>query len=505
MEELLYINNLEYKEPIDISAVANAIMNTYNFAPNNYDNINGGEIVQLEFQEGLDFVDGKDSYIRLKLRVNSVDNEYFSFSQNKQPYYTMNSGASIINLIKIVELVTKDGNTLFREDLKNQTQCIREYKINEARKKYLGIMGGIDQNSSYGVGLTSPTYQPPPPAPSEGVGNFTGSFPIFPCNKDVSFIIPLSEISPFFNTAELIHPKFLANSILRLTLDTPNVAIRELNATVNGVVDVNNVTISASLSSMVAILSEKELYEEVEEKINQQIKTSGLNYAYYQNFNTVFNIPSRNYNQESLVFPINLSAGKIKYLAVKPMNTIDLTNAQSSTSFPVSSIPTWISFSQVNPRPQDPNYAEFSMRVRLGNRVYPENYEIDTIPDFYNLTCYALNNQSHSSSQDIDIYKKVIKQSPNCVGGDLYAMKGTSSVATINPTTGGLIWAFDFERSSCVNNGGLSTNQERLLTLELNRFNRETIITPNPVSLVVSVQFLTVATLFEDGLIAVNK
>ena len=500
MEELLYINNLEYKDPIDISAVANATMNTFNFAPNNYDNINGGEIVQLEFQEGLDFVDGRDSYIRLKLKVNSAY-DYFSFTQNSQSYLTMNSGASVINLIKIIELVTKDGNTLFREDLKNQTQCIREYQINEARKNYLGIMGGIDQNSSYGVGLTYPNYENPPPLGT--LANFTGSFPFFPCNRDVSFIIPLSEISPFFNTTQLIHPKFLSNSILRLTLDSPNVAIRVMQLSGNRLVDVNGGSISASLSSMVAILSEKELYEEVEEKINQQIKKSGLNFAYYQNFNTVFNIPYQIYNNDSLVFPINLSAGKIKYLAVKPMYTQNLTYSQSGIGFPVASIFDWLSFSQRQPTPADPNAAEFSMRVRLGNRVFPENYEINTVPDFYNLTCYALNNQSHSSSQDIDIYKKVIKQSPNCVGGDLYAMKDVvPSFPDINQTTGGLIWAFDFERSSCVNNSGLSTNQERLLTLELNNYFT---IGDDPISLVVSVQFLTVATLFEDGLIAVNK
>ena len=498
MQELQEINNLMYETPIDISAVSNSTLNTYNFSPNSYENSSGGDIMQVEFQEGLDFVDGNESYIRLKLRVNITqfpeDIPFFSFGRNSETYKSFNSGTSVLNLIRTVELVSKDGNTFFREDLKNQVQCLREYKINEARKNYLGIMGCISQNSSQGVGITYSSEL------QEGEIN---GFPTFPVNKEVTFVIPLSEISPFFSTASLIHPKFLTNSVLRLTLENPYVALQLLNIQRQSIRYTEPLTYT--FSNVAVILSEKELYKEVEDKITHQMKTKGLNYAYYQSLNTVFNISSQNYTNESFVFPISLSAAKIKYLAVKPMYTSNLLVGQQTNSYPMSSITSWQDFSKSNPATDDCNDAEFKMRIRLGNKVYPENYQISRIPDFYNLTTYALNNISFSSCDDVDVYKIKNKQSPCCVSGDVYAYKNLLiQFPNSNRTSGGLIWALDFERSQAVSNGGLSTNQERLLSLEINNYS-QTLDNTRAISLITSVEFLTVATLFEDGKIAVNK
>jgi len=481
MNELLEINNLMYDKPVDISAVANSTMNTYNFAPNSYENSTGSEIMQIQFNEGLDFVDGNNSYIRLKLRVNNV-NPFFSFSQNLNYLNSINSGASVLNIIKSAELVSKDGNTYFKEELKNQLQCLREYKLNECRKNYLSMMGGIDQNSSYGVGIGYPT-----------AAAASGAYPIFKTNTEITFIIPLQEISPFFSSCSLIHPKFLESAVLRLRLEQPEAAIRLLD------VDINDTTVqpfTITISNMAVILSEKELYKEVEDKITQEIKLKGLNYAYYQSLNTIFDIPQQDYVNESFVFPISLSAAKIKYLAVKPVYKESLTTAQQPYLYPMSSIISWNDFSQFSPPSTDPNLANFSMRIRLGNKIYPENYQINQIPDFYNLTTYAMNNISFSSCDDIDVYKVKNKQAPCCVGGNLYN--------TSKNTTGGLIWAFNFERSQAISNSGLSTNQERLLSLEINNYN-QVILNKNPISLIVSVQFMTVATLFENGEITVNK
>jgi hypothetical protein len=135
--------------------------------------------------------------------------------------------------------------------------------------------------------------------------------------------------------------------------------------------------------------------------------------------------------------------------------------------------------------------------------VYPENYQINSIPDFYNLTTYALNNISFSSCEDVDPYKRKNKQNPCCVNGDLYAIKNAALILpTLNATTGGLVWAFDFERSQGVSNGGLSTNQERLLSFEVNNLSQSV---ATAISLIASVQFLTVVTIFENGEVTVNK
>jgi len=73
MEELRNVNVLNYKIPISADVVAQASMSTYNFNPNMYEQAKENDIMQVDFQEGDDFIDPANSYIRLKVRFN-VDN-----------------------------------------------------------------------------------------------------------------------------------------------------------------------------------------------------------------------------------------------------------------------------------------------------------------------------------------------------------------------------------------------------------------------------------------------
>ena len=142
MENLRDINHLNYNTPICLDVVGNATITNYNFNPNQYDNCIGGEILQIEFDEGLDFVDGSNSYIRLVLKVNATNPDpaisFYSFNgtnitipayppQTQLQAYMRNSASSIMNLIDRVELVSKSGETIFRELYKNQVQTCLLY------------------------------------------------------------------------------------------------------------------------------------------------------------------------------------------------------------------------------------------------------------------------------------------------------------------------------------------------------------------------------------------
>ena len=219
MEELRNVNNLNYKIPISPDVVAQSNTNTYNFNPNYYEDIKENDIMQVDFQEGDDYIDPQNSYIRLKLKVNVANASVYSFGQvatsavGSGGFYQSNTGESVLNLIKHVELVTKDGECLFKENFKNEMATLRNYKINLARKQVLSFMGGYSS---------------------------VRGFPFFGANtKDTTFYIPLSEISPFFNS-QLIPYKLLSGAILRLTMADPINSIFTYTIDNNGILTINN-------------------------------------------------------------------------------------------------------------------------------------------------------------------------------------------------------------------------------------------------------------------------
>ena len=148
----------------------------------------------------------------------------------------------------------------------------------------------------------------------------------------------------------------------------------------------------------------------------------------------------------------------------------------------------------------------FKIKIRLGNDVL-STYDVSTIPEMYEQTVKTLNNISFASCEDVDVDRCINKKAPCCVSGLNYAaLELTSSI--INPnsppilsSTGGLIFAFDFERLQALGVSGLSTNQERLLTVEISDF----ITNKNVREFYFSIQYLVVANLFSDGQIAINK
>lgn len=244
---------------------------------------------------------------------------------------------------------------------------------------------------------------------------------------------------------------------------------------------------------MALILAEKELYPDIKEKINKQINSpQGLEYVYYTNYNTnyTFNVSD---TADSYSVPIDLSAGKIKYICCKPISANRQLAYKSAT---------WTDFG-VNVK--DLNMP-FKIKIRLGNDVL-STYDVSTIPEMYEQTVKTLNNISFASCEDVDVERCINKKAPCCVSGLNYAaLELTSSL--INPnsppilnSTGGLIFAFDFERMQALGVSGLSTNQERLLTVEISDF----ITDKNVKEFYFSIQYLVVANLFSDGQIAINK
>lgn len=492
MEELREINHLDYKIPTCIDVVGNATITNYNFNPNQYDNCSGGEILQIEFDEGLDFVDGSNSYIRLVLKVNATNLapavSFYSFNGTnisatgyplKLGDYMNNSGSSVMNLISQVELVTKSGETIFKELYKNQVQTLREYKINNSRKDFLTITGGQSSNVN-------------------SSGN-QDNLNMYNINNQATFLIPLALISPFFNTGSLIPPQLLNGSILRLTLSPPINSIVLVDSTLTAINNVSPVTVN--LSNMAVLLSEKELFPEIADVIDKRLSSpQGLDYSYYSEFNTYFIPPFESASVtpifQSFQIPISLNAGKIKYVAMK---NIPLANGSPIYPF-INCAMAWSDFYYLqNPNLSETNKLPYTVKARLGNDVLL-TYDLTTIPEAYEITTRTLNNISFSNTEDVDVEKNINKLAPCCVSGSGYNFIVTP-VSGYTDSSGGTIVAFDFERLQAIDCAGLSTNPERLLTLEIDNYNNS----DQSNGIIISVEYLVVAKVWKNGEIAINK
>ena len=473
MEELLNANKLNYQLPINVDAVSNASTTINNFNPN-YIETTGGDIMFVQFPKTTTYLDAQNSYIKLKLKVQNVNGGTIYCFNNYQntSIEGLNIGASIMNLIESVELISEGGQCLFRELHINQMQTVREYRNNISRKNYLSFMGGICDNNNIN--------------PNLGQEN---KYPLYEGTKDTSFYIPLTELSPFFNGV-LIPDLLLSNAILKIKLAdiSKNTKSYTINAENGNLIVASPLNNSAVISNVALILSQKELYEEVRETINKKLKSpEGLEYSYYTNFNTSFVFENNTTGQDYKI-PLNLSAGKIKYLCIKP-TPVDLEN-----QVPLRCT-SWNEFYDAEPTVNSYSMP-FGLQIRLGNQVL-STYEVKTIPEMYEQSIKALTNISYGDCQDIDIDRCINKKSSSCVSFNDYAHLSDNKVMV---TRRGVLFGFNFDRFEGLGVTGLSTGIERLLEVDVSNF--KTNDTP---TWYFQIQYLQTANIFADGQIAVNR
>jgi hypothetical protein len=434
---LVSINNLRYEAPESVCATASSNRQQINFNPNAYSAATAGDQPSLLFNVGSSYTDGQKSMIQftMTLNVSGGDAAFFAFGNNLadgdgNTFY--NSGGSVLNLISEVNHQSKSGELLYRELFKNQTQTTsRLYKIDKARRNYMGIMGGAQ--------------------PTNSAADQDVKFPIFPINTPVTFQIPMCELSGFFNTSQLIPPMLLSGSLLRLTLADPASAVILYTNTGTALAAGSTVT-SVSLKSMIAYLHQSELYDSVNSMLlssANSIETNGLQYAYNTQFNTIFPPNSATFN-----FDIQLSAAKISSLVLKfvPKGVKDDPVAAASIlelSGPIT----------------DANALGFSVQVRLGNLVLPL-FPVSSACDMYQQTCNALNPISYSGCDDPDPLKTINKLQAGCVSYSEYSRVAATG-AKKGVGTGATLFGFSFERASAVNVSGLSTNNARILSVEV--------------------------------------
>lgn len=490
---LIDMNHLRYEAPESVCATANSNRQQINFNPNAYSNCIGGEQPSLLFNVGSSYTDGQKSMIQLTLTVNATstvndtptptDIAYFAFGNNVpragDESSSYNSGGSILNLISEVNHQSKSGELLYRELYKNQTQTTsRLYKIDKTRRGYLGMMGGAQQVEN------------------------SLKFPLFPVGVPTTFEIPLCELSSFFNTSQLIPPMLLSGSLMRLTLAPPLTGLVFYTNTGAALTTGTISAVSINLKSMVAYLHQSELYDSVNSLLlssANSIETNGLQYAYNTQFNTIYNPTSATFN-----FDIQLSAAKISSLVLKfiPKNAwtgVPVSGGtQANKQDPIAAA-NICDLSTVAGNVGDPNSLGFSVQVRLGNLVMPL-FPVSSAVDMYQQTVNALNGISFSGCDDPDPLKTINKLQAGCIDYSQYTYVNTVASAQKNGVgTGACLFGFSFERASAVNIGGLSSNNARILSVEVQNMTNAANF-----QCIASVTYLQIANVSTDN-VCVNK
>jgi len=481
---LLSLNNLRYESPSSCSAVSQRNQSQLNFQPRNYSNIDSGLQMSLVFNAGSALTYGPTSMLNFKIRVvnastgGGTDPKFWGWGNNVTlandgERYT-NSGGSILNLFSEVSCNARSGELLFRELFANQAKTTsRLYQINKERRAYLGIMGSASYNS-------------------DGVLKF----PVYPLNQDISFSVPLGEISALFNTSAPLPPQLLSGSTLRLSIAKPSQAIVLYSD--NGATLATSANVPATTVNIVeatAYLDQAEIYDSVNSLIlsaSNSLETNGLQMGYSSVFSSSYEVGGTGN------IDVQLSAARIKNIVVKFVPRVA---PDWSTPAAVYAPMAAASIAQVAAVADKDagGLSGMKFRFRLGNEIKPY-FDIATATQSYAMLKDALCNISFDSCQDPDSLKTVNKLSPCTIQFSDYVHNDSQALANVVSGLGSgcFMIGLNFERSNGLNVSGLSTSNNRILSVEYSGVRAATF------NAIISVEYMQICNISTNNVI-VNK
>jgi hypothetical protein len=495
---LIDMNHLRFEMPESVCATSNSNRNICNFNPNSYNNVTGSEQLSVLFNVGSSYTDGQKSMLQVTLTVNTTGPApdaaaFWAFGNNvareQDGSSALNSNGSLLNLISEINHASKSGDLLYRELYKNQTQTTsRLYQIDKSRRGYLGTAGGCQEI------------------------NGVFKFPLYPVNQPVTLELPLCELAQFFNTSQLIPPQLLSGSLMRLTIAPVNSALVFYKANGTDLVTAAPTSLNLSFKNVLLYLHQSELYDSVNSLLlasAQSAETNGLQFCYNTVFNTIVNPTAPSFS-----FDIQLSCAKMSYLILKfiPKNPWKgfiegdgTANGVAPNKYDPMAAANLINLNGgVNTAGTgDANSLFMTMQVRLGNLIMPL-MPVSSSVDMYQQSANCLNPISYSGCQDPDPLKVINKLQGGTISFNEYSKVGLVTVGEAKETrygvgTGACLFAFSFERASAVNVGGLSSNNARILSVEVNNMARA-----SDFQCIASVCYLQVANVSNENIV-INK
>lgn len=495
-QALLSMNNLVFGVPENVSAASSRVRSQINFNPNAYfvDTV-GGVQPSLLMNVGSAFINGMQSMVNVTMTVNvtqgtavqpapQINAKYFAFGNNvarADGVTSVNSNGSFMSLVSDLTVQSKSGELLVRELYKNQNQTQKLFKIDKQRRAVLSTMGGAVEVAGGGL-----------------------QFPLYPIGVPCTFSIPLSELTSMFSTASLLPPQLISGSIIRMTISPPASSLVFYGQT-GLVLSTQPAAVTLNLKNMSCYLDQYELFDKVSSLILSSAlsnEMSGLKYSFLTEFNTIVNPTGSSFS-----FDIQLSAAKIKTLCLKfvpkaPWAGVVVGGGTGVNKQDPTAAACLCDLSTNNGSTGDPNSLGMTVQCRVGSLVMPL-FGINSATDMYQQTANALNNISYSGCDDVDPLKVINKLSPCCVSYPEYTRTTIAGVDPYDQTngigTGANIFAFTFERSSAVNVSGVSTNNSRILSIDIGNC-----VNAANMQLYASVTYLAVANVSNENVV-LNK
>ena len=464
MNNILEINNLTYTLP-NVAVAVKQTQRPRSFAfPQNYSDVQAGDVIPILVNSGRSFIDGRQSSLNFTLKAN-ISNlspmKYFSFDYG---FTSKNSGASILNAISELLIESRDGTILYRENFLNIMQNIREYKISVEKKDMLTMIGGSYDNNDDDL-----------------------NYPFYLVNLENNFNIPLSTLCPMFNTSNLLLPELITGCKISLVLSNLKQNIIALN-TAFEMVDVPS-AITFDINVVSLYLHQVDLYDGVQSVIKNSLTVGkGLEFPYYCYHNSRFRPTST-----SFTYDVQLSCQNVQYIAIKFFRREYAQQKSTVGSETIANL--------ITTPTKDDNALGFSVRARIGSQFYP-NYPILSATEAYINTTQALNPISFSDTQDIDVLKNTNKMTSGimyygnyCANNYFNDPPGTGNYVS-GDSYGGFVVAISLEKSNNVSLTGVTTTQGRTISIDIQGLERY-----YDIDLYTQVQYLSVVSVTENNCI----
>ena len=315
---VLAVNEMSYTLPLASSNASSRQIQQFLFSPPSFDNIGQSSSAQLILNTGNYYINGPTSTLQFSVKVNvaagaTVPAGSFlawsfgdSFTATKKPL----SGSSACNLFREASIISRSGEVLQRNLYANVlAAATANYVKGEGFANLLAESGGASYEKQYNA------YH----------------FPIYDVDQEVYFEIPLSRLLSFFGEAAPI-PSLLASGS-KITLNFDNIlnaitmfSVANADKPADGnpvkptatiaVLAANQGTyISANIKNMQVMMDCNTIFDNSQMLIqasSQSLQTSGLQYCYYNTFQTRTNVQNT-----SATVDILLSAAKLKYILAR--------------------------------------------------------------------------------------------------------------------------------------------------------------------------------------------
>ena len=525
VREQLSVNSMSYETPVSASNVSSKSICQYLFNPASYSNVGPGTVAQCIINTGAYFVDGGESVIQFSLQfpdISANENLVFAFgdSISNKDLASM-SGGSCLNIFREAAFYARSGELLHRNLYCNALGASKaNFEKGIGSQLQMSGAGGGSWNADSGISTTQ-------------YGGFT--FPLYWATNVNTFSLPLSKFSNLFGQSAPMPPLLLGG--MKITLNFESVVNSMVfftsNAVANGVANVNpkdgtpppqdatyqvyrigdpipsvgakaNLAVSdlaLSVNNMQLMMSCMTCFDNSVQIINEMassLETSGVKYSYYNTYNTHL-ILSNN----AQTIDVMLAAGKLKdiILCFRPANLGAFVdgNFLKGSFDPMARLPI-VSRDAPSALAADNQTANGlfksgqgtvgllgsgSIRVRIANEL------VNLVPvvnasQLYNQTFAALTATPGGFNSSIDYMH--CQNRPQDAGVS-YADWYYSRAGTI---------AFSLERSTNVGISGYSTNNNRVLSVELVGLN---CTGPGQIVLDVFVEYLSVANLTTSNII----